>query len=66
MTKKDYIMLTNLIYDNARTVLIKGSGVRHVIKYGNFINALCTELAKDNPKFNEDKFREACGEVLAK
>ena len=24
------------------------------------------ELVKDNPKFNEDKFRVACGEVLAK
>ena len=71
MPKNDYIMLANLINKGAMVMREHNftnhtTKITHILKYGNFINALCTELVKDNPKFNEDKFRVACGEVLAK
>ena len=65
MTKKDYIALAKLIKDNG-TMAILRHGITHVLITGTFINSLCEYLKKDNPNFNEIKFREATGEILNK
>jgi hypothetical protein len=65
MTKKDYIALAKLIKDNGTMANLR-RGVTHVIIRGTFMNVLCEYLKKDNPNFNEVKFREATGEILNK
>ena len=55
MTRKDYekiareIWLVNLMTDSDKDTLVY------------LVNGLTTVLLQDNPRFNEDKFREACG-----
>jgi hypothetical protein len=34
--------------------------ISHSSSMDDLINQLCTQLSIDNPRFNEDKFREAC------
>ena len=51
MSKKDYKMLADIIW----RVLTDGQE-KH-----DFVDELCFELRKDNPRFNSDKFRSACG-----
>ena len=65
MTKKDYILLANIIKSNSGLAIVKGDP-KHIIKYGEFMFDLCKILKNDNPNFNEIKFREATGEVLSK
>tara|TARA_R110002050_G_scaffold251574_1_gene389829 strand:+ start:285 stop:488 length:204 start_codon:yes stop_codon:yes gene_type:complete len=63
MTKKDYIALANLIDKNETLVQTK-RGITHVIKRAEFMYDICEYLKKDNPKFNEIKFREASGDII--
>ena len=65
MTKKDYILLANIIKSNSGLAIVRGDP-KHIIKYGEFMFDLCKILQNDNPNFNEIKFREATGEVLSK
>jgi hypothetical protein len=37
---------------------------RHVLHRGDFMHGLCRMLENDNPNFDEQKFREATGEIL--
>tara|TARA_R100000005_G_C4898917_1_gene142053 strand:- start:202 stop:399 length:198 start_codon:yes stop_codon:yes gene_type:complete len=65
MTKKDYVLLANIIKSNSSLAIVKGDP-KHIIKYGEFIFDLCKILKNDNPNFNEIKFREAAGQILSK
>jgi hypothetical protein len=65
MTKKDYIALADLL-DKHATVTQLGKGLTHVLKRADFMYDLCEYLKKDNPKFNEIKFREASGDIIGK
>ena len=64
MTKKDYILLANIINSNSSLANLKGNP-KHIIKYGEFMFDLCKMLKNDNSNFNEIKFREATGQILA-
>ena len=64
MTKKDYIALAKLLTKHKTMANLK-RGVTHVIKKGEFMIDLCEYLKQDNPNFDEIKFREATGEILA-
>ena len=64
MTKKDYIKLAKLISKH-RTAANLRRGITFVIKKGEFMIDLCEYLKQDNPNFDEIKFREATGEILA-
>jgi len=65
MTKKDYVLLANIIKSNSSLAIVKGDP-KHIIKYGEFIFDLCKILKNDNPNFNEIKFRKATGQILSK
>lgn len=65
MTKKDYILLANIIKSNSGLASVKGNP-KHIINYGEFMFDLCKILKNDNPNFNEIKFREATGQILSK
>jgi len=65
MTKKDYILLANIIKSNSGLAIVRGDP-KHIIKYGEFMFDLCKILKNDNPNFNEVKFREATGQILSK
>jgi hypothetical protein len=65
MTKKDYIALAKIINKNS-SIANMNRGLTHVIINGEFMIDLCEYLKKDNPNFNEIKFREATGEILSK
>jgi len=64
MTKKDYILLSNIIKSNSSLAIVKGDP-KHIIQYGEFMFDLCKMLKNDNSNFNEIKFREASGEILS-
>jgi len=53
MTKKDYIMLAKLVNSHLLYVSVKN--------VPEFIQNLVKELKKDNPRFDEVKFKKACG-----
>jgi hypothetical protein len=55
MTKKDYIRLANAINSN-----IDEAGKSIVLPV--FLKDLCSILRKDNPRFDEDRFRRACNQ----
>ena len=65
MTKKDYILLANIIKSNSGLANVRGKP-EHIIKYGEFMFDLCKILQNDNQNFNEIKFREASGQILGK
>jgi len=50
MSRKDYIRLAEVVV-KARE---RGDGVEHLI------DALCSALLEDNPKFDRARFRAAC------
>jgi hypothetical protein len=67
MTKKDYIMLANLIKNSKHVYAdinsaLAGEKPKTVIalEAGGFIGSLCYILKQDNPKFDEKRFKEAC------
>ena len=65
MTKKDYIALADLIDKNGTLAIIKGK-ITHVITRATLMYDICEYLKKDNPKFNEIKFREASGDIIGR
>ncbi len=54
MTKKDYEVIAAAVRD----MILTGSDYHHVI------NKLCYHLAKDNARFDEVRFRDACRESI--
>ncbi len=65
MTRKHFIKLAQLIKDNGRMANVRNNPM-FVIETGNFVNDLCDFLKQENPNFDEVKFREATGQILAK
>lgn len=62
MTKKDYIMLAQIINNNSYYYDGGDNGVpRRDIRKENFVLELAAYLKNDNPRFDEKKFIEACG-----
>lgn len=53
MTKKDYIAIAKIIYNNQFRI--------EDIEFYNFVDDFCDYFKQDNPNFNKDKFMEACG-----
>jgi len=64
MTKKDYILLANIIKSNSRFADLRGEKTS-MLHRSNFMFDLCKMLKNDNSNFNEIKFREASGEILS-
>jgi tetraacyldisaccharide-1-P 4'-kinase len=62
MTRKDYIKLAEIIKDSS--YLLKVDSRHVVLDRGDFMQGLCQMLEDDNPNFDEQKFREATGEIL--
>lgn len=55
MTQKDYRLIAEVIFkqresSNVATVILR-----------QLVSKLCLAFAEDNPRFNEDIFRRACG-----
>ena len=50
MTKKDYVLLANVI-----------ARLTHPLTVGETAVSIADSLAKDNPRFNREKFLQACG-----
>jgi len=59
MTKKDYIIIARAI-KNAWKHTMLYEGYTSKIEAMSLIGSLSTELSKDNPRFNEQKFIDAC------
>ena len=61
MTRKDY----KVIAESIRTVRDKCMTDGHSVYFADILEEVAEELASsmitDNPRFNRDKFREACG-----
>lgn len=60
MTRKDYVLIAKeikMLIAQEKSVADVGynNGVRETV------NVLCRALKADNPKFNEAKFKKACG-----
>ena len=64
ITKKHYKEIAKLIKDNGRVAMVRNNPL-FVIDRAKFIDQLCLSFKKDNPNFNEIKFREATGQILA-
>ena len=64
MTKKDYILLANAI-SQAKTSLLYATVNAGETKRSieTIIEILGNELKKDNPRFDYDKFSQACNKV---
>jgi len=59
MTKKDYKIIAGIM-KRAHQPIVRTDSVEFRI-WAKIVNDLCYSLAKDNPLFSEEKFREACG-----
>ena len=64
MTRKHFKQLAQMIKDNHRLASVRGNPM-HVIDSANFIDELCIFLKTQNPRFQEDLFREACGQIAS-
>jgi hypothetical protein len=53
MTKKDYILITN--------ILLTGKDYIDKTAYFTLCQRFTNELKDDNPNFDKDKFLKACG-----
>jgi hypothetical protein len=53
MTKKDYVAIATAYRDSM--------GPIHDFYYEDFLDRIIIYLKQDNPNFNEEKFKEACG-----
>lgn len=63
MTKKHFTKLAQIIKSSS-TLANGRQGIRHVLDRGDFMNDLCAFLKKENPNFDEIKFRQATGEII--
>ena len=59
MTRKDYVLLADVI-NTARKVVIVGEGTT-LVSVAHLANTLATELEIDNPRFDRHRFLIACG-----
>jgi L-ascorbate metabolism protein UlaG (beta-lactamase superfamily) len=53
MTKKHYIKIAEILKDQRNRPMSYGTD--------GLINAFCELLSEDNPRFDIQKFKEACG-----
>ena len=60
MTRKDYVMIAGIIKD-ANYTASKFNDTRGAEMLTHIAIELSDELAKDNPRFNRDRFLDACG-----
>jgi len=60
MTKKDFILISDVIREISAWALEKRDSR---ITYFAIVNALSRELQEENPRFDPNKFRTACGIV---
>jgi|APSaa5957512493_1039668.scaffolds.fasta_scaffold31831_3 hypothetical protein len=69
MTKKDYILIAKVLKDKKH---LKVGDIQlvddlsHTINYNRLMKVLCQMFENDNSRFDEDIFRKACGEVIAR
>ena len=56
MTRKDYVMIAEVI--NRNTASLTESAL---IDFARMAEDLATELQNDNPRFDRDRFLDACG-----
>lgn len=59
MSKKDYIKIAGLIA-SFKYVAVKANNNAAISFIDNFENAMCELFKEDNPRFNPDRFHEAC------
>lgn len=59
MTKKDYIKLAKLIKENTIDPE-DGDSNTYLINWNELVNGLSYILKDDNPRFDEQRFIEAC------
>ena len=55
LSKKHYVSIARIIQEN--TIGIK----KPRLHKASFVKALASYFARDNPRFNDVKFRDACG-----
>ena len=60
MTKKDYIVIAKVINEELKQ-WDKGLTPQVISSINNIALALSNVMADDNPRFNRDKFFDACG-----
>jgi hypothetical protein len=68
MTKKDYILIAKALKE-CQTIKVELNyphNFTHAINYSKLMKVLCQMFENDNSRFDEDIFRKACGEVIAK
>lgn len=69
MTKKDYVKFATVINEQRELAETQMANDRDYEEYSqgqlnlleNLIEELCVIFEEDNPSFDEDRFREACG-----
>ena len=62
MTKKDYEFAANQIHEYLQRGEVNGSIAVPSEVFNSWVDIFCTVFSADNPKFNEQKFKEACYE----
>lgn len=65
MTKKDYQLIAGAIHRSLRAVeWVEGNKIKREVSRSMahlIATDLAATLAHDNPRFDKDKFKEACG-----
>jgi hypothetical protein len=62
MTKKDYILIAKVLKEARKLPIMIYETDKPQVNHDDLLaTLLVTELRKDNPKFNEEKFLTACG-----
>ena len=59
MTRKDYIMIAEVISNNK---IYTNNSTRKILKMDSLINELCDEFKFYNSLFDKDKFIKACND----
>lgn len=58
MTRKDYIIIANAMKRQKPSLKLQPE---QYYQWLNIVADLCYHCEKDNPRFDKDKFQEACG-----
>ena len=58
ISKKHFELIADALATHAREF----KELEHEALYDRLVNTYCYALSKENPAFDEDKFRERCGE----
>tara|TARA_R110001632_G_scaffold207808_1_gene332012 strand:- start:45 stop:251 length:207 start_codon:yes stop_codon:yes gene_type:complete len=66
MTRQDYILIAKVLKEcqHIKVELNYPHNFTHTINYGKLMKVLCARFENDNPRFDEDIFRTACGEIV--